>query len=179
MLEIEIKARAGNLEDVRKKVEDIGAKFVSRQNEIDSYYNIVTRDFASTDEALRIRQADRCTLTYKGPKVDNVSKTREEVNVHFDDADALKKIFLRLGFSLIAEVRKERRMYELGEYELMLDDVANVGKFVEVEVQGTEKELESKRKGAFDVMHRLGLDQFERRSYLELLLETRGKGGKK
>ncbi|MEM2899892.1 MAG: class IV adenylate cyclase [Thermoplasmata archaeon] len=175
MLEIEIKAYIDDFQKVQKKIEEIGAKFVNSKLEIDSYYNIQTRNFAQTDEALRIRESDECTLTYKGPKVDSSTKTREEINVKVDDANELKKIFSRLGFIFISEVRKERMKYILNDFEITLDNVSGLGNFVEVEIKGEAWELDEKRKSAFELMSKLGLHKYERKSYLELLLEKNGR----
>jgi len=176
MLEIEIKARVEDFKKVKDKLEEMGAKFIGSKNEIDYYYNLPTRNFAETDEALRIRESVECTLTYKGPKIDTSTKTREEVNVKIDNAKELKKIFSHLGFIFISEVRKERTKYILKDFEISLDDVSGLGYFVEVETKGEAWELDEKRKCAFDLMSKLDLYKYERNSYLELLLEKRCKG---
>ena len=56
--------------------------FVPRDAElqVDQYFAHPARDFARTDEALRIRRVGQFNyITYKGPKLDATTKTRREI----------------------------------------------------------------------------------------------------
>jgi adenylate cyclase class 2 len=69
-IEVEAKAYAEDLNTLEKELIEKGAKFISRVEQKDTYFNHPNRDFAETDEALRIREADGKTFfTYKGPKM--------------------------------------------------------------------------------------------------------------
>ena len=55
---------------------------MARRIEVDRYFNHPARDFAETDEALRIRRIGPVNrITYKGPRVDTVTKTRQELEL--------------------------------------------------------------------------------------------------
>jgi predicted adenylyl cyclase CyaB len=73
-------------------------------------------------------------------------------------------------------VKKVRRLYHLkaGEHalEACLDTVERVGTFAELEIQAPESGLEPARHQLLATAAALGLQQSERRSYLELLLEA-------
>jgi adenylate cyclase class 2 len=102
----------------------------------DLYLSHPCRDFAKTDEALRLREeGGRVALFYKGPKLDPRSKTREELSVAVPDPAAMRMILERLGFRPVAEVRKTRRNFGLGPVEVSLDRVAGLSGYVELEVQ--------------------------------------------
>jgi len=169
MLEIEIKARVPSLEAIEARLREKGARYLGEEEQVDAYFNHPCRDFAATDEALRLRRArGRVILTYKGKKLDAVTKTREELSVGVDDYEAAKQILLRLGFVEVAQVKKLRRRYSLGDYLVELDSVANLGAFVEVEKKGeaySPEELVT-----FLASLGIGREAVERRSYLELLL---------
>ncbi len=67
MLEIECKVRVPALEPVRERLLISHGTPLGTIREKDAYFNAPHRDFATTDEALRIRTVDgRCVLTYKG-----------------------------------------------------------------------------------------------------------------
>ncbi len=92
LIEVEVKASVKDFEDVRKKLTQIGAIKIKTEHQSDVYYNAPHKDFGETDEALRIRQIPengktRVILTYKGAKLDNVSKTRKEIEVDVSDAE--------------------------------------------------------------------------------------------
>lgn len=122
------------------------------------------------------------TLTYKGPLVDDASKTREEVETGVDDAESTDAVLRAVGFEPAAEVEKERERFVVGGYVVALDVVHSLGEFVEVEARaegGTGDDgpgIDALRDGAFDLCRQLGLDPDDslRRSYLALLLDRAG-----
>ena len=112
MLEVEIKAYCDHPEKILNRIIALGGKEMSRIDERDVYFNHPSRDFAVTDEALRIRQANAdLFMTYKGPKIGEKSKTRYEREIPVEDYEGLRDILLRLGFQELLEVRKYRVIY--------------------------------------------------------------------
>jgi adenylate cyclase, class 2 len=176
-LEIEIKSYCDDHAPVAAKLGTMGARHVWTGKEQDLYLNHPARDFKMTDEALRLRQArGRVILTYKGPKLGTAAKTRREEEVVVEDYDQALLILKLLGFVEFGSVTKERAIYALGETEICMDTVEGVGRFVEIEMKGTDRErIEGE---LFRLAGELGLDRFERRSYLELKYGASGAGKK-
>lgn len=186
MYEVEVKVRAAHAR-VRERLADADAERLGAVEQSDTYYAAPHREFAETDEALRVRSEttvegdpadDETRLTYKGPLVDSESKTREEHETAVDDESAARGILDGLGFDPAATVEKERERYAVGEYTVTLDSVADLGEFVEVERTVPEADVESAREGARALVRDLGLDPDEgiRTSYLGLLLDGREEG---
>ncbi|PSP28061.1 class IV adenylate cyclase [Halobacteriales archaeon QH_2_65_14] len=188
MYEVELKLRADH-ERVRERLESLGATHVETVTQEDTYYDAPDREFAETDEALRVRRestADgtaRSFLTYKGPLVDVESKTRSEAETRVADDDATDSILTGLGYEAAATVRKARERYELGECTVTLDHVESLGEFVEVELESevagdgaVADVLEAPREQVRSVLRDLELDPDEniRTSYLGLLLAGEG-----
>lgn len=172
MLEIEVKSPCDDLAKVEERLKGLGGHFENEVVQSDVYLSHPSRDFGSTDEALRIRrEGDVHTLYYKGPKLDRETKTREELASPVPDPDSLRTILQRLGFGVVAEVEKRRRNYRAGDVEVSLDSVTGLGDFVELEVQGGD--LEAGKAKIYALMKKLGLERTERSSYLELLLQKR------
>jgi adenylate cyclase, class 2 len=179
MLEIEMKFPAGDLAGLERRLGEIGAVYHELLHEADHYLNAPDRDFARTDEALRLRRIGAANfVTYKGPKTDLTTKTRLEIEVPLAEGDRAAEDFLRLlehlGYRHVAIVRKDRRTYRLPrqgfEVEICLDDVAGVGHYVELEIVASEDKLEPARAAIMDLAAELSLSNTERRSYLQLLL---------
>ena len=165
LLEIEIKAYCDDLEKVRDAIAGLEGSFVSANREEDVYFNHPDRDFAATDEALRLRCVDgRILLTYKGPKISSRSKSRIEEEVCVDDVQSARKILEHLGFIESGSVTKERQLYRIGDIDVCLDSVSGLGDFVELEKKDAAREEVENR--LFDLARELGLTRFERRSYL-------------
>ena len=143
------------------------------EHQVDIYYQHPSRDFAKTDEALRLRSVNGITeLTYKGPKLSKQSKSREELSVKVSDLLITDLILKRLGFSEVARIEKIRYNFYDNKFIISVDTVKDVGDFVEVEGKGvTEKEL-------LDYVNALRvkfgfLGEGVTKSYLELYLERR------
>ena len=185
MYEVELKVPADH-EAVRARLAELDADPVDHVTQEDTYYDAPHRDFAETDEALRVRRETRVTddettveLTYKGPLVEAESKTRREIETAVADADDADAILAAVGFDPAATVRKERERFAVEGYTVTLDSVAGVGEFVEVETEADEGEVEAARDGAVAVLRALGLDPDDqiRTSYLGLLLSGEDDGG--
>jgi adenylate cyclase class 2 len=175
MMEIEVKVQVPDHAPFHNRLTVLGASFVSREHQRDVYFNASDRDFARTDEALRVRhEGPRTILTYKGPKeAGSGYKARKEVNVQVDVGSAIEELLTAVGFSPSAEVRKLREEYRLRGVSVALDTVEDLGFFVEIEVctaEGTESAMEV----ISDVQKEIGLEgPHIRESYLELLEATR------
>jgi len=171
MIEVEVKARAPD--DMAERIIALGATLMVVENHHDLYFNSPQRDFRCSDEALRIRiKEEGARLTYKGPKLDQTTKSRLERTVKIDDPRQMEQILSSLGFVLSAEVRKKRTKYSYDGVVLALDEVEGLGSFVEVEAEGTG-DYEEQRRKVLSTMSKLGLHKSIRSSYLELLEEKR------
>ncbi|MEA3199271.1 MAG: adenylate cyclase, class 2 [Thermoplasmata archaeon] len=159
----------------------------------DAYFAHPARDFARTDEALRLSdRAGRADLTYKGPKLDARTKARREVVVPLADAAPMRGVLEALGFREVRVVRKTRALFDHAGFEVALDEVPPLGFFVELERQLPEgagraqadtaglrpglsapsRARDDAERDAMALLARWGLARTERKSYLELLLEA-------
>ncbi|AUV81974.1 class IV adenylate cyclase [Salinigranum rubrum] len=183
MYEVEVKVPTDHAA-VRARLSDVDADALGTVVQRDTYYDAPHRRFAETDEALRIRRTeaengDREThVTYKGPLVDSASKTRREHETGVDDGETMDSILRALGFEPAAVVEKERARFRVGEYTVTLDDVTDVGTFVEVETDAAD--VDAAREGAFELLETIGLDPDDqiRTSYLGLLLDGADDGAR-
>lgn len=175
MIEIEVKAHVEDPKLIERSIIALGGVPIGIENQADTYYNSSVNDFEKTDEALRIRaQDDRFFLTYKGPKMDKVSKTRKEHQVEIKDPDSMGEILSALGFFPVATLIKKRKNYRIGDFFISLDDVRNLGYFIEIEITlKNSRNYEEKVESIFKFIEKLGIsrDSTIRKSYLEMLLE--------
>lgn len=183
MLEAELKASLGGLtaEEVADRAVLLGFLPEARVQETDVYFNGRERDFRRTDEALRLRSVvlldgtRKSLVTYKGPKLDSVSNARTEYETGVSDGETAQKLLEAQG----PVVDKVRRTYRLGEVTLCLDEVTDLGGFLELEllVPG-EEQREAAVARLLALLEALGIsrERLSRRSYLELLAEKRQGG---
>lgn len=118
--------------------------------ESDWYYTSDFHDFMESDEALRIRYVEnmstlteKSVLTYKGPKLDSISMTRQEIETPVGDLSSCRAILGALGYRELAPVIKLRQYYHKGEVTACVDQVEGLGSFLELEIlvkDGSQKE---------------------------------------
>src|SRR5438132_5960360 len=119
MVEVEMKFPVADFTALERKLtawEAEGADKPKSRAEEDHYFNAPDRDFARTDEALRLRRiGDENFLTYKGPRIDAVTKTREEIEVPLasgaEAAEKFTRLLIDLGYRPVAVVCKQRRLF--------------------------------------------------------------------
>ncbi|NJD99185.1 class IV adenylate cyclase [Thermococcus sp. LS1] len=175
MIEIEVKGYADD--EVFERVRE-NFKLIRREYHEDTYFQHPCRDFAETDEALRIRIRRfnghfEAFMTYKGPKIDTNSKTRKEIEVPLSDPDKHTEILESLGFKEVLTIEKTREKYYVDKgIVIALDEVEGLGKFIEIEALAeSEDVVEETVRILRGILTSLGVKKFERRSYLELMLE--------
>lgn len=185
-LEVELKfplSDATAVESLRQRLASLGAEPGEPLDQRDIYLAHPSRDFAQTDEAFRIRcVGDENFLTYKGPLLDEVTKTRREIEIATaagpPACEQLLEMLTLLGFRPVREVAKRREPFFLlwqdRDLEIVLDNVHDLGWFAELEIIAEDSDRDAARECLFALSRELGLDKSERRSYLRLLLEKDG-----
>ena len=109
--------------------------------ESDWYYTSDFHDFMKSDEALRIRYVENMTtlteksvLTYKGPKLDLISMTRQEIETSVGSPTEGRAILCALGYRELAPVVKLRQYYHKDKITACVDQVEGLGSFLELEI---------------------------------------------
>lgn len=183
--EVERKYRAIDQQAILARLAELGGKPGEAELQADCYYAHPSRDFAVTDEALRLRRAGAANrITYKGPKVGAEGKTRRELELELppgDDALAnFGRLLEALGFRPVATVEKRRRKahfdWQGQDVEASLDEVSGLGSYLELELSADDDGLAQAEAALASLAATLPLGESERRSYLELLLEAERSG---
>lgn len=180
MYEVELKFPLADAAAAIARLEVAGGVRGAPIEQRDRYFAHPCRDFRQTNEALRIRTSgDANRVTYKGPIVDSQTKTRREIEIPFADGPAAASQFAALlgalGFVEVHTVIKRRTPFRLAwegrELEVTHDEVAGLGDFMELETTADEAGRAEAQASILRAAAHLGLENPERRSYLELLLE--------
>jgi len=166
--EIEAKLKVDSLEQVRRKLVEVGAEFVEERRQVDDHFDDAEGRLRRSGRAFRLRRQvvrgeERFFLTFKGPKQRSNLKKRQEVEVEVEDGDSARKLLSALGYETVVVVEKRRQLWRLGECEVCLDRLPLLGEYVEIEGPG-EQEI-------VDVQRRLGLSGLRHipRSYSALV----------
>jgi adenylate cyclase class 2 len=178
--EVELKFPVRDRQAAWERLAALGAVAGEPIAQADRYFAHPSRNFAETDEALRLRSIGATNiLTYKGPVIDTRTKMRREIEVELESGDdgvqRAGEILQHLGFRPVRTVAKTRREGTLTWEDRALgwtwDEVPPLGEFVELEIITDESHRDAARDALCRLAQFLSLGPSERRSYLELLLE--------
>lgn len=130
-----------------------GAALISEARQVDKYYVAPGLNFMESDELLRIREENsELTLTYKGPRKGSFQRPRIDFAINMKFAEVL----IYLGYSNVITTEKTRYKFKIEadcELDIAVDDVKNLGVFIEVRVGSKAGE---KKAGQF--LKSLGLE---------------------
>jgi adenylate cyclase class 2 len=91
------------------------------------------------------------------------------------DFDQFRELLRVLGFDPVREVEKTRALYELTwegrDLELAVDAVDGLGSFLEIESMAQDSDRDAARDAILRLAEKLGLENPEQRSYLQLLIQ--------
>lgn len=185
MYEVEMKFRVVDVKTFEDRLRMFGGKLGQVVEEVDRFYQHPQRDFSVTDECLRVRRrklpdgTEEKFLTYKGPKIDQETKTRREIEIRLDSQEPWETMLELLGFHEKDIVRKFRRRSELlisnQLVEVVLDFLPELeksdggGNFAELETIASESDWQEKRELIMNLSKDFGFSESIRASYLELL----------
>jgi len=139
--EIEVKILDINVEEVKNKLQELGAEKV-----FDGNLEIVTFDHPEKNlkeegKLLRVRKmGNKTELCFKGKKEPGKFKVREEVEVLTDNFENTVNILEKVGFSKVFEGNKKRESYQLGNIKFEIDTYPGIPTFLEIEAP-TEEEV--------------------------------------
>ena len=193
--EVEQKYPVADVAALEARLAGVAAGWHGVVEQADRYFGHPSRDFAATDEALRLRRTDDGVwITWKGPRLDASAKTRREIELPLAEAavpaaaggapavpasppatlDRWTDLLEALGFRRVREVAKRRRLATVAWdgvlIEVAIDHVAGLGDFVEFELQADAAGIALAATRVESLARHLGCTCPEPRSYLEMLL---------
>lgn len=173
--ETELKLRIVRPDEVRAQLRAAHGIDRGHVDEVNTLFDTPEGRLRAADCGLRVRQARRVgndvsageivTLTFKGPRATGGMKAREELETVVNDADMLGALLGRLGFSPVIVYEKRRETWQLGPCEVVVDELPQLGHFIELE--GPDESAVAA------VAHQLGLNVNEavQKTYVELAAE--------
>lgn len=139
--ELEIKLRLRDVPGLQRRLRDAHAVRVGSGTEVNWILDADDGRLRDAGCGLRVRtamptdsaQERRVTLTFKGPRSSHELKQREELETEVGDAGPILAILDRLGFTPRVAYEKRRETWELDECEVVIDEMPELGHFVEIE----------------------------------------------
>lgn len=174
MVEIEAKLKVDALEPIAQNLAQIGATAGGEVVQTDYYFDDKSGSLSNSDKALRLRHEvqdkdEKVILAYKGPREGGAFKRRQEVQFGVDNVQQVIALLSALGYEKTLVVQKRRKLWYLEGCEIALDDLPQLGTFVEIEGPSEQAIAE--------VQKRLGLEGHAhvKESYAVLMQKIKNK----
>lgn len=149
---VEVELRAPISRSDKLKFDDFN--YVGSYHELDTYYEI-DRSWVS-----RIRKrTNEYYLTFKSSKRFGEGSWNEvEFPITKSLAVRADRFFLENGFSIKAVIDKKRKSFRKGRFELNIDVIKGLGKFIEIELLSDRGEVDSSKKKIEMLMSKVGIN---------------------
>lgn len=181
-IEIELKFPLRNPEELIAELNE-KAKLIAKDIfQKDTYFVPPHRNFLENKypyEWLRLRETNKgASLDYKHFYPENTEKTDycDEFQSEVNNVNAIRKIFKSLDFKESVIVEKSRTIWEFKEVEIAVDNVKELGFFIELEAKNDFENPKEGKKFLYNILNELNAEVGEEdlRGYPFLALEKRG-----
>lgn len=167
----EFKARCADLDLAARRARAVGARRLGRERQIDTYFRVA-------EGRLKLRETGKRAVLVWYFRPDALrSKRSDVILLPIAGASATKQTLTnQLGVRVVVD--KVRRVYLKQNVRVHLDQVRELGAFVEIEAVGGADDFPRLKWEAEGMAHALGLQPADlvRGSYSELMLAMRGRG---
>jgi len=161
MYEVEVKAKLRNRESILKKLKDLGCSFSENLHQIDEIF--IEKDAVFPTKlgtpVLRVRaENDRYLFTLKMQQTNRQDCIEREMEI--EDGPKMVEIIKMLGWKQVPTVDKNRIKTKLGDIEVVLDEVKDLGEYIEAEKVLTSNDQEERIKvqnELYDFLEELGI----------------------
>lgn len=162
-IEVEIQVIIKNPEKVEARLNEVG-KFVKSRQQVDKYFVPPYRNFFAKDmpdEYLRVRyEESRNHLNYSFLHFgeDGWLRNTDEYETLVDKPEVVEEVFKKIGLIPKVTVKKIRRYFDCGDFEVTLDQIENLGNFMEVEAKKNFGGVDKTRKACEDFLNNLNIE---------------------
>lgn len=133
-MEVELRAKINNLEEIKKKLNNLGAVFISQKKLTDYYFgelSLYKKLGRSFWIRIRVKDDKKIELAYKGPSEND--GIYEEYEQYVQDLETMLNILSRSGLENVITVSKKRSSFKLENINVELDEIEGKGTYIELE----------------------------------------------
>ncbi len=174
-IEVEIRARVGDFNKIKKALVRAGAVFVKSETQVDRVFG--SAKFLDSNNLIiegglsaRIREVDgKCKLEFKEILREKGGGIELSCNVlNIETADKMLK---KLDFEEAFTVKKKRESYSYMDFTICLDEVEGLGNFIEIEkMTDSEEKTEGIKQECLDLLKKLSPEaKMENRKYGDII----------
>jgi adenylate cyclase class 2 len=168
MNEIEVKAILKDKEKIIEHLKKIGVKFCDTKYQKDIAFwpndikNLNTHKLGRN--FLRIREQEsngkrEIIFTLKQPQTNQTDCIEHEIEIKENDIPSLKLIISSLGYYEYVTIEKTRITAKIKDIEICIDDVTDLGSYIELEKFAPAHQAESIQKELYSILESWGINK--------------------
>ncbi len=176
MIEVEIRAKVNNFDEIKRELEKIEAKFSETIHQIDKIFGhpmFLDKNNMIIEGGIvpRIRSVNgKCLLEFK-----EISRTSggTELKSELGSVNLGITFLNKLGFKEAFTIEKQRESYKYKDFSIDLDNVDKLGQFVEIEkIVSLSEEKELAREECVNLLNIISQkSKIENKKYGDLMQE--------
>jgi len=166
MNEIEVKAKLKDKEAVMSHLKEMGLEIHASKYQKDTIYwpneikdpseRLFGRNFLRIREQ-KIGNEKEVIFTIKQCLENQLDSIEQEIDIKEEDIPTMFEMFKLLGFYHFTNVEKERINANIGDIEICIDEVTDLGSFIELEKFGEDNEAEKIHQELEKMLEKLGI----------------------
>jgi len=169
MNEIEVKAKLKDKEKAIKILKEMGAEFLDTKIQKDATF--WPNELKNNEEHhplktnfMRIREQEsngikKVIFTLKQPQTNQTDCIEHEIEIDEEDIPELKSIISMLGYYEYITIEKKRIIVKIKDIEVCIDDVLNLGSYIELEKFAPAEESEKIQEELYSILESLGVQK--------------------
>ena len=174
-MEIELRVKIKNTELLKKKLKQLPdiVETKSDERQIDTY--LKNENDTERKLVIRIRKnytSNQALLTFKGKAISKYDIAWQDYDTTIENPDQLEDVLVSNGYIYVCLIDKLRQSFSYKDFEINIDNVKNLGLFIEIEKNGTKNEVENIKKEIIELLNKLGLNNSDiiNQGYVQLIL---------
>lgn len=175
MIEIELKARLSNKNEVEQKLVKMGCTWSAICVQNDTIYKNNDNDGVTNSLIFRIRECGiQKILTLKAFAED--TNVAEEFELYISDCEKMEQILQILGFFPKETVKKQRKITAYKGFNICIDEVDQLGSFIEIEKMAeSDNDKKNVCQEIEKMLHDLNIPQKEivKKKYYEMITDLK------
>ncbi len=176
-MEIELRAKVNNQSLLEKKLNELSGIKEKKTNERQVDIYLKHKEDKERKMIIRLRKNyknNNAILTFKGSAPNNKEDIAwEDYDTPIKNPDKLERLLINNGYVYVCLVDKVRQSFLYKDYEINIDNIRDLGVFIEIEKKGEEENIDQIKNEILNLLIKLGIKENEiiNKGYVQLVIE--------
>lgn len=143
------------------------------ERQVDIYFKHESEE--NEKMVIRIRKNytnDKALLTFKSKSRHSQDIAWQDFDVSISDPDKLEELLINSGYVYFCLIDKVRQSFSYENFEINIDNIRDLGLFIEIEKNGDERDVETIRTQIVELLNLLGIsnEYIIQKGYVQLMI---------